>query len=278
MPESRRPWDYVHTNSVALDAGGDFIVSAAPDQRGLPDLARERPDRSGGSAASARTSSSGRATRFGLQHDARPQPDGSLTVFDNSAPPPQRKASRAITLGLDRGARRRRCVRALKHPRACCRRPRAARSGSPRAACSSAGARTAASPSTTPTGAWCSTATSGSAATTTAPTGSRGAGGRHGPPELVATRRGRSGRPRVSWNGATDVATWKLWAGPRADALNRVKGAAPHAGSRRRSRRSPPDASFRPGRSTSAAQCWVQRNDPDRFVRALTPESLRPYS
>ena len=30
----------------------------------------------------------------------------------------------------------------------------------------------------------------------------------------------------MSWNGATGVARWELWAGPRASALKRVSGVA----------------------------------------------------
>jgi len=51
---------------------------------------------------------------FGLQHDAHPQPDGTITLFDNSANPPLRKRSRAIRLKLT--GRRATLVRALTHP------------------------------------------------------------------------------------------------------------------------------------------------------------------
>ena len=44
------------------------------------------------------------------------------------------------------------------------------------------------------------------------------------PPALVAERRGDRVAARVSWNGATGVARWELWAGPSANALSRVKG------------------------------------------------------
>ena len=67
-----------------------------------------------------------------------------------------------------------------------------------------------------------------------------------------SSRRGAAGRvaARVSWNGATDVATWELWAGPRADALTRVKGQ--------------PRAGFETAISAVAAGPFVQ-------VRALDP-------
>jgi hypothetical protein len=49
------------------------------------------------------------------------------------------------------------------------------------------------------------------------------------PPALVAHRRGTRVAARVSWNGATGVTGWELWAGPSPDALTRVK-ATPNAG------------------------------------------------
>ena len=58
----------------------------------------------------------GEGTRFSNQHDARAQADGTLTLFDNSAPPPQREASRAITVRLDTERRTATLVQALKHP------------------------------------------------------------------------------------------------------------------------------------------------------------------
>ena len=72
------------------------------------------------------------------------------------------------------------------------------------------------------------------------------------PPALVATRRGDRVAARVSWNGATDVATWELWAGPRADALTRVKGEPPRGLRNRDLGRHRRDASCRCGRWTSA--------------------------
>ena len=76
----------------------------------------------------------------------------------------------------------------------------------------------------------------------------------------------------MSWNGATDVATWELWAGPRADALTRVKG-QPRAGFETAI------SAVAAGRFVQAAgarhrrrSAGIQRDDPDRFVRALTPE------
>ncbi len=115
VPKRSGQWDYVHANSVALDGSGDFIVSARHTSSVLR-ISRATGRilwRLGGSRSDFRM---GEGTRFWNQHDARPQPDGTLTLFDNSAPPPQREASRAITLRLDTARKTATLVQALKHP------------------------------------------------------------------------------------------------------------------------------------------------------------------
>ena len=223
VPRSSGQWDYVHANSVAIDAGGELIVSARQTSA-VYRISRRTGRilwRLGGSRSDFRL---GPGTRFGLQHDARPQPDGTLTIFDNSAPPPQRKASRAITIRLDLARKRATLVQALKHPENLL---SATQGGAQRL----------------PGGGmfvgWGSRRyfTEYDAAGRVVLDGHFAIGGDNyraykfpwsgrpaRPPSLVAKRRGDRIAARVSWNGATDVATWELWAGPRADALARVKG------------------------------------------------------
>ncbi|MPZ62918.1 MAG: hypothetical protein GEU93_16830 [Propionibacteriales bacterium] len=57
-----------------------------------------------------------RAARFFSQHDARRQPNGDITLFDNSNPPPVRERSRAIRLRLDPRTMTAHLVRAVAHP------------------------------------------------------------------------------------------------------------------------------------------------------------------
>jgi hypothetical protein len=54
--------------------------------------------------------------RFDWQHSARTQADGTIKIYDNSAAPPTRKASRVITLRLDEQAKTATLVSAFKHP------------------------------------------------------------------------------------------------------------------------------------------------------------------
>ena len=43
----------------------------------------------------------GAGVKFAWQHDARRQPDGSITIFDNGAAPPVEKFSRVLVLRVD---------------------------------------------------------------------------------------------------------------------------------------------------------------------------------
>jgi hypothetical protein len=108
------PFDYFHVNSVAEDLDGDLLVSARhtnavykiskKDGRVLWRLGGKRSDYA-----------MGPGTRFALQHDARRQPDGTLTLFDNRA---KRKGarSRVLVLVLDDDLRRATLERTYEHP------------------------------------------------------------------------------------------------------------------------------------------------------------------
>ncbi|HEX6024895.1 MAG TPA: arylsulfotransferase family protein [Solirubrobacter sp.] len=105
----RTPWDYLHLNSVAVDDDGNFILSAR-STHAVYKVARDDGKilwRLGGKRSDFRF---GRGARFAEQHDARPGPNGTLTLFDNG----DGGRSRALTLKLD--GRRATLVRALTHP------------------------------------------------------------------------------------------------------------------------------------------------------------------
>ena len=190
-PKRSGQWDYVHANSVALDAAGDFIVSARHTSTVLQDLARDRPDRV-----------APRRPALGLPHGpghallepARRAPAARRdadAVRQQRAAAAARRRSRAITLRARHRAHDRHAAQRASRTRAGCSRPPRAASSACRAATrSSAGARGATSRSTTRAGGSCSTATSRSATTPTAPTGSRGPARPAARPSSIATRRG----------------------------------------------------------------------------------------
>ena len=113
--EAAPPFDYFHVNSVAEDVDGDLLVSARhtnavykisrDDGRVIWRLGGKRSDFAMGPGAG-----------FALQHDARRQPDGTLTLFDNGKKAPGAR-SRVLVLALDDDRMRATLVRSYVHPR-----------------------------------------------------------------------------------------------------------------------------------------------------------------
>jgi hypothetical protein len=95
-----RTYDYFHINSIDVDHDGNLLVSARNthtvykiDRRSGRIIWRLGGKRSDFAL--------GRGVRFGWQHDARRQPNGTLTLFDNEAAPRLRRQSRGIVLRVD---------------------------------------------------------------------------------------------------------------------------------------------------------------------------------
>ena len=106
---NRTVYDYVHTNSIQVLPDDSLLVSA----RNTSTIYRiDRPSgtirwRLGGKRSDF---SIGAGAAFGWQHDARWRPDGTLTVFDDEAPP---VPARALVLRIDEDAHTVELVRAL---------------------------------------------------------------------------------------------------------------------------------------------------------------------
>ena len=114
-PKGSGQWDYLHLNSVALDNDGDFVISMRHTSSVMKlDRTTGRIEwRLGGKRSDFKL---GAGARFDYQHDARPQPDGTLTVYDNSREG-IRTQSRAITLRPDTQQHTATLARALTHER-----------------------------------------------------------------------------------------------------------------------------------------------------------------
>jgi hypothetical protein len=94
------PWDYVHINSVDPGSSGDVLLSSR-NTWGLYDVDIGSGDvrwRLGGKNSSFRL---GSGTHEYWQHDAEFQPGGLISVFDNASAPPKEKQSRGILLRPD---------------------------------------------------------------------------------------------------------------------------------------------------------------------------------
>jgi hypothetical protein len=109
-------YDYFHANSIDVDTDGNFLVSAR-NTHAVYKIDRRTKKilwRLGGKKSDFKL---GPGTRFAWQHDARRQPDGTITLFDNSAAPPVAKFSRILRLRLDTRGKTATLVRSYTHPK-----------------------------------------------------------------------------------------------------------------------------------------------------------------
>jgi hypothetical protein len=107
-------FDYFHVNSIDVAADGDLIVSARNTWAAYK-LDRETGRvrwRLGGKRSDFALDP---GARFYWQHDVRHHAEGVVTVFDNAAAPAKEPQSRALTLRLDERRRRATLVRADVH-------------------------------------------------------------------------------------------------------------------------------------------------------------------
>lgn len=99
-PSSARPWDFFHINSISLIPSGNLLVSARNTW-----AAYDVSTRTGrvlwqlGGRHSSFKMGSGTGTAW--QHDARWQPDGTITIFDDGSVPKEHSQSRAIRERID---------------------------------------------------------------------------------------------------------------------------------------------------------------------------------
>jgi Arylsulfotransferase (ASST) len=110
------PDDYVHLNSIDVERNGNLLVSAR-NTRAVYEISRRTKKvlwRLGGKKSDF---TMGAGTTFAWQHDARRQPDGTITIFDNGAAPPVEKLSRVLVLELDQAKKTATLVRSYSHPK-----------------------------------------------------------------------------------------------------------------------------------------------------------------
>jgi hypothetical protein len=219
-PEKRDfEWDYFHVNSFAEDAQGNFIVSGR-NTWGVYKVGRASGRvvwRLGGKKSDYKL---GPGVAFAFQHCARPQADGTLTIFDNAAgTKPVRKYSRALTLVLDDAARTATVKTAFIHP-------------------GGLSAATQGNLQLLPNGnefvGWGSrgyfSEFTASGETVFDGRVARGndtyrafrypwSGTPAAPPRIAATTKDGMTTVRASWNGATGVALWELLGGPAPTGL-----------------------------------------------------------
>jgi hypothetical protein len=100
VSHSSSPWDYVHINSVDPGTNGDVLLSSRSTW-GLYDVDLHSGAvhwRLGGKHSSFKQ---GAGTQFYWQHDAEFQPGGLISVFDNGSDPPKEKQSRGLLISAN---------------------------------------------------------------------------------------------------------------------------------------------------------------------------------
>jgi hypothetical protein len=100
--DPNRPWDFFHLNSISLDPWGDgnFLLSSRNTWAAY-EINHDNGAvqwRVGGRVSSFKM---GAGTGTAWQHDARWQPDHTLTIFDNGSVPKAHSESRAIHERID---------------------------------------------------------------------------------------------------------------------------------------------------------------------------------
>jgi hypothetical protein len=223
---SSYPWDYMHMNSADPGESGDVLLSAR-NSWSVYDVDIHSGAfrwRLGGPHSSFR---GGPGTRFYWQHDAEFQPGGLISLFDNGSDPPKEKQSRGLVLKPDFAAHTVTLVKALVNPK------------------KTLLAESQGNALSLPGGNWLlgygrlpnltefdasghvvldatlgknvqdfrSTLSPWSAQPTTAPS-------------IAAERSGSGATVRVSWNGATGVAGWRVLVGASPTSLTPLASAS----------------------------------------------------
>ncbi len=108
------PWDWFHINSIDLEANGDIFISARSTWAGyqLEGATGRILWRLGGLKSSFKM---GPGTETAWQHDGRILPDGDVTFFDDGSNPKIHSQSRAVRIALDFKTHEARLVSSYTH-------------------------------------------------------------------------------------------------------------------------------------------------------------------
>jgi len=113
--EPTNRFDYFHINSVDVDGDGNLLVSARRTST-VYKIDRKTGEviwRLGGKESDFEM---GEGTGFAYQHDARRQPDGTITLFDNYGLKDEEDRSRAVVLEVDEDEMRAKLAREYYSP------------------------------------------------------------------------------------------------------------------------------------------------------------------
>ena len=114
-PRSQSPWDYVHINSVDPRGSEEVLLSSRATWT-IYDVDKHSGAvtwRLGGAKSSF---GMGPGTHFYWQHDAEFQPDGLISVFDNGSDPPEEKQSRGLLIDANLSTHKATLVKQFTNP------------------------------------------------------------------------------------------------------------------------------------------------------------------
>ena len=212
-------YDYFHINSIEVGPPGDLLISAR-NTWGIYMLERASGDVLWSLGGKHSTFSLGPGVRFAWQHDAELLPGPVVSVFDDEDSPREATQSRALYVALDFKQRRATLVRQLIHP------------GTPILSPSQGNAQPL--PGGDELVGWGQAGFVSEFAETGAllfdmrlPPLSNSyraytfpwSGQPSAAPSIAASASKQSTTVYASWNGATDVASWQVLAGPSSSAL-----------------------------------------------------------
>jgi hypothetical protein len=114
-PQSRWPWDYVHINAISPGGSGEVLLSARNTWALYNVDIRTGAVRwrLGGDHSNFKF---GPGVQFYWQHDAAWQPGGLISMFDNGSDPPKEKQSRGLLIEPNLSTHTVRLVKALVNP------------------------------------------------------------------------------------------------------------------------------------------------------------------
>jgi hypothetical protein len=115
-PKTAGAWDAYHLNSITEDSDGNLLVTSR-HMSAVYKINRQTGHvmwKLGGNGSNFKLSA---AARFHYPHDAQREADGTITIFDNEAgPATTNHASRALRLRVDSSRRTVSVVRSFPHP------------------------------------------------------------------------------------------------------------------------------------------------------------------
>lgn len=101
-PDGNIPYDFFHVNSIQQLPGGNLLVSAR-NTWGVYEISRTTGQVLWSLGGKHSSFTIGKGANFEWQHDARLQPNGTLSLFDDADNPKEESQSRALVLKLDMG-------------------------------------------------------------------------------------------------------------------------------------------------------------------------------